>query len=80
VMTVAELIEMLEDVNPEAAVRLADQPGCPLAMQLHGVVPEDEDAVTDAVVWLVAGQATENFLSDKVWAIADVALVHPEFR
>jgi hypothetical protein len=55
-LTVQELIELLEDCNLEAEVRLAHQPGWPLAFQLHGVVPdEDDDATTDAVVWLVAG-------------------------
>ena len=53
-ITVQELIELLEDCNPDAEIRLGHQPGWPLAFQLHGVVPDDEDAITDAVVWLVA--------------------------
>jgi hypothetical protein len=56
VITVGELVELLEECsNPDAEVRLAHQPGWPLAFQLHGVVPDDDDGITDAVVWLVAG-------------------------
>ena len=43
-MTVQELIELLEDCLPEAEIRLASQPGWPLAFQLHGVVPDEDTA------------------------------------
>jgi hypothetical protein len=36
-MNMQELIELLEDCDPEAEVRLAHQPGWPLAFELRGV-------------------------------------------
>ena len=41
-MKVQDLIELLEDCDPEAEVRLADQPSWPLAFELRRVaVPDD---------------------------------------
>jgi len=68
VITVQELLDLLEDCNPDAEVRLAHQPGWPLAHQLHGVVPDD-DGITDAMVWLVAGDHPDDspYASSALW-------------
>jgi hypothetical protein len=54
-MTVAELIELLEDCDPEAEVRLATQPHYPLAYHLAGIAVIDPDEV----VWLLEGDHTD---------------------
>jgi hypothetical protein len=42
-MTVSELMEQLEDMNPDAEVRLAIQPSWPLQFNLRGVVDSADD-------------------------------------
>jgi hypothetical protein len=71
-VTVQEVIELLEDCNPEAELRLAHQPGWPLAFQLHGVVSDDDDAITDVVVWLVAGDHPDEspYAPSGLWDLA----------
>lgn len=58
-MTVRELIEELEGMNPEAEVRFASQPSWPFEYSVSGVVginTDDEDDRTDAeTVYLVEG-------------------------
>lgn len=67
-MTVKELMEYLEDCNPEAEVRLAIQPNWPFEHSLSQIVeidefedddeePEDQDpeAVAKPVVYLAEG-------------------------
>lgn len=49
-MTVEELIEMLEQFDPEAEVRIASQPSWPMEYELSGV-----DA-TDGAVFLAEGR------------------------
>lgn len=68
-MTVQELMELLEDCNAEAEIRLAHQPGWTLAFQLHGLVADDDDGITDAVVWLVAGDHPDDspYAPDRLW-------------
>ena len=41
-MTVAELIERLQDMDPEAEVRLATQPSWPLQSTVRGVASQAE--------------------------------------
>ena len=66
-MTVRELIEMLEDCNEDAEVRMAYQPSYPLESQIACVTadsdlqPDEDDEVNDEestdgeVVWLCEG-------------------------
>jgi hypothetical protein len=48
-MTVHELIELLEDMNPNASVKVAVQPNYPMEADFYGVVEEGDD------VWLAVG-------------------------
>ena len=83
IMTVQELIELLEDCDPEAEVRLAHQPGWPLAFELRGVaVPDDagyegdeEAAPEPGVVCLVEGGHPDDspYAPSYLWDIARVA-------
>lgn len=64
-MTVQELLELLEDAEPNAEVRLATQPNYPLAFDLAGVtMSEDVDAPGDTwdgpVVWLCQGEPSDS--------------------
>ena len=87
-MNVQELIELLEDCDPEAEVRLAHQPGWPLAFELRGVavpeedvepLPDADDAGGDlpepGVVWLVEGGHPDDppYAPSYLWDIARVA-------
>lgn len=60
-MTVAELIDRLSEMDPEAQVRLATQPAWPLQFEVGDVVPGAEtpaDAAHDGrgpIVWLTEG-------------------------
>jgi len=62
-MTVAELISLLEDQDPDAEVMLAHQPSWPLREVVQDVrvatdddvVGDDEDDEEDTTVYLVAG-------------------------
>ena len=68
-LTVGELIELLEDHDPDAVVMLAHQPAWPLAEVLAGVVhsadmnddldadrdPDEDLPKGDGCLWLVAG-------------------------
>jgi hypothetical protein len=84
IMNVQELIELLEDCDPETEVRLATQPSWPLAFELRGVsVPDDvghegddeEDALESGVVWLVEGGHPDDspHAPSYLWDIARVA-------
>lgn len=53
-MTVHDLLEILEDFDPEAEIRLAHNRSWPLAFQLGGVATDGEE-----VVWLVSGDHLE---------------------
>jgi hypothetical protein len=66
-LTVAELIALLEDCDPDAQVRLAHQPAWPLQFTLAGLATTDDLDATPgaedeagrdgpAVVWLVPGE------------------------
>lgn len=52
-MKVYELIEMLQEMDPEREVMIAHQPSWPLAETVAGVVAEGGEA--ESVVWVVAG-------------------------
>ena len=68
-MTVADLMELLENADPEAEVRLAMQPSYPLQHKIRGVVTHEdldlEEALEDddedgpdelaGIVWIVEG-------------------------
>ena len=83
IMNVHELIALLEDCDPEADVRLAHQPGWPLAFELRGVAApddagyeDDEAAATEpGVVWLVEGGHPDDspYAPNYLWDIARVA-------
>lgn len=76
-MTVKELIEILEDFDPETEVRLATQPNYPLQHNVAGVVHTSEltaDAVQaytgdkDAeVAWILEGSTPEQPYGSKDW-------------
>jgi hypothetical protein len=61
-MKVGELLELLEQMNPETEVMIAHQPSWPLAEQVVAVIPSeegpgpevDEEVDECPVVWLVA--------------------------
>lgn len=60
-MTVAELLERLEDVDPDAEVRLAIQPSYPFQHEIADVVEVTDDdrgdGTTETVVYIAeAGQ------------------------
>jgi hypothetical protein len=64
-MTVGELIEVLQDMNPDSEVRWAAQPAWPFEYAIENVVvvreshdPDDEEGVCDLepVVYLVEGE------------------------
>jgi predicted DNA-binding transcriptional regulator YafY len=60
-MTVAELIARLEEMDPDAVVRIATQPNYPLQAYLYRVVEvdladdEEEDGEEGTVVYLAEG-------------------------
>ncbi len=67
-MTVSELIQRLEDFNPDAEVRMMIQRHYPLQSELYGVCPEqslqrgdseeeddDDDPQEEKIVYLVEG-------------------------
>lgn len=54
-MTVSELIELLEQHNPDAEVRLATQPHWPLQFDAADVVTKDGEAV-----YVVQGDHPDN--------------------
>ena len=73
-MNVRELLEMLEGVDPENEVMIAEQPGWPLAARLEGVVdaadlphsdeddcglPATDPRAREDILWLAAGDASE---------------------
>ena len=76
-MTVGELIELLEDFDPETEVRLGTQPNWPLQYHIAGVVHTsqltadlamhvagDEDA---KVAWILEGQVAPQAYGTKDW-------------
>ncbi len=63
-MTVAELIEMLEGCNPDAEIRLAEQPRWAFAYTLDRI-GEYTDKDDNDYVYLVEGQQLE-YLNSKV--------------
>ena len=64
-MTVAELIEMLEGCNPDAEVRLAEQPRWAFAYTLDDRVGEYTDKDNNDYVYLVEGRQLA-YLNSKV--------------
>jgi hypothetical protein len=81
-LTVADLIGLLEDCDPDAEVRLAHQPSWPLQFALAGIATTDDlaDAIDDpeperpadreepAVVWLVEGQPSDDpYAPTQLW-------------
>ena len=59
-MTVGQLIEMLQDYDPAAEIRLATQPNYPLESSVRGVVSNDDMAAThgdadENIVWITEG-------------------------
>jgi hypothetical protein len=54
-VTVAELLDQLADLDPNAPVRLAQQPAWPFEWTLAGVVGVDDLAEDGQVVYLVEG-------------------------
>lgn len=48
-MTVIELIEELEQMNPEAEVRFASQPSWPFEYSINSVIEVNEDGGTEDV-------------------------------
>jgi hypothetical protein len=64
-MTMQDLLEILEDFDPEAEIRLAHNRSWPLAFQLGGVATDG-----DAVVWLVSGDHPEEspYAPSDLWA------------
>lgn len=71
-MTVQELLELLEDADPNAEVRLATQPSWPLAFELAGVAEPDDDEMPAGVVWLVTGDHPEDtpYAPEAAWSAA----------
>lgn len=66
-MTVRELIEELEGMNPEAEVRFASQPSWPFEYSVASVVgiSEDGDLTESETVYLVEGSQI-GYLPDEV--------------
>jgi hypothetical protein len=63
-MTVEELMELLQDMPPEAEVRFASQPSWPLDYQINNVITvETEDDVT---VFLAQGEQVGYLCGDAV--------------
>lgn len=54
-MTVGELLEALEAVNPDAEIRLATQPGWPLQYAVNGAVALTNPGTADTIVYLGEG-------------------------
>ena len=79
-MNVRELIERLEDLDPEATVLLAHQPSWPLQFNLQGVASsfdlacyaEDEEYDdTESVVYLAEGDHPDHpYAPSAVWEVA----------
>lgn len=65
-MTVAELIEMLEEMPSDAPVRLAQQPSWPLATHVAGVHIATHAETGDEVVWLAEG-AGDGYAPHAAW-------------
>jgi hypothetical protein len=75
-MTVSELIERLQELNPDAEVRLAVQPSWPFENEIAGVVDsaalntsdldEDEREIPEDVVWIADGGQID-YLSPRVF-------------
>lgn len=53
-MTVAELIEVLQDADPESLVRIAFQPSYPLRASVASVALPDEMDGSEGFVWIAA--------------------------
>lgn len=80
-MTVSELIEMLQQHDGDAEVRIATQPNYPMALSVDGVASlygeadyddEDGDQTTEGVVWIATGECLlENpYAPSGVWDAA----------
>lgn len=58
-MTVRELIEILQEHDGDAPVRIATQPSWPLAHLIGNVVsagPEDDEYDEESIVWISTGE------------------------
>jgi hypothetical protein len=66
-MTVQDLLEILEDLDPEAEVRLAHNRSWPLAFELGGLATDGEE-----VVWLISGDHPEEspYAPSDLWDVA----------
>jgi hypothetical protein len=60
-MTVQDLIDTLEGLDPEAQVRLAFQPSHPMQYTIGDVVEVDDDDEGDVAVFLAEGSAPGPF-------------------
>lgn len=67
-MTVSELLELLDDQDPNAEVRLAFQPRWPLAHTVAGVASGDAVGSDGTVVWIGAGDHP----ADSIYAPTDI--------
>lgn len=65
-MNVAELLDLLQDVDPEAEVRLATQPNYPLEAWVAGVSVGDTGPEEAEVVWILEG-GSEGYASRELW-------------
>lgn len=61
-MTVSELLELLEDADPQTVVRIATQPSWPLAHEVDSAVEREFSESSDEgpVVWLLAGEPMDS--------------------
>jgi hypothetical protein len=66
-MNVDELINLLEEFEPEAEVLIAFQPGDPVESAIEGTV-NDEELGKEGVVYLVEGDNLGNAPSD-IWML-----------
>lgn len=81
-MTVAELLDLLADADPDAEIRIATQPAYPLRAGVAGVVTDLDGEINGALptepgrfVWIVAtgdhaGDADPYAPAD-LWSIAE---------
>jgi len=77
-MNVGELIERLQDLDPQAEVRLATQPSWPLQFHVQGVAiapdapdNDDDSAATDGnVVYIVEGEPVSQTPYAPSWVFA----------
>lgn len=74
-MKVHELIDQLQEMDPEREVMIAHQPSWPLAETVAGVVAEGgEDAEAESVVWVVAGGHHEELSPYAPHEVFDLAM------